>query len=75
MLKQRGSAVVTLRVAPDLDRRMVLREALESAFGGEAPLADPAQEARRQSSIVSGRESERKALGFIESAADGKGWR
>lgn len=88
MLKQRGSAVVTLRVPPDLDRRIervarrrrqtksaVLREALESAFGGEAPLADPAQEARRQSLLVSGRGSERKSLDFIESAADRKGWR
>jgi hypothetical protein len=84
----RGSVVLTLRVPPVLDRRIervarrkrqtksaVLREALQNAFGGEAPAADPAREARRQSLLVSGRGSEREVLDFIEHANDDQGWR
>jgi hypothetical protein len=82
------STVVTLRVPPDLDRRIerearrrrrtksaVLREALQNAFGEGMPADDPAREARRQSLMVSGRASERDALEFIEHAADDQGWR
>jgi predicted transcriptional regulator len=82
------STVLTLRVPSGLDRRVaqvarrrrrsksaVLREALEQAFGSEAPPEDPAREARRQSLLVSGRASEREALAFLERAADVKGWR
>lgn len=82
------STVLTLRVPPDLDRRIahrarkhrqtksaVLREALQHAFGGERPPDDPATEARRQSLLVSGRASEQDALAFVEHAADRKGWR
>jgi hypothetical protein len=36
---------------------------------------NPAAEARRQSLTVSGRESEKDALRFIEGAADVRGWR
>ena len=88
MAKAGRSAVLTLRVPPDLDRRIeraarrrrrtksaVLREALESAFGGAGPPDDPAREARRQSLLVSGRASEREALEFIERNADDQGWR
>lgn len=82
------SAVLTIRVPPDLDRRIeraarrkrrtksaVLREALQTVFGGEAPADDPAREARRQSLLVSGRESEGETLEFIEHSADDQGWR
>jgi len=82
------SAVLTLRVPAELDRRIerearrrkrtksaVLREALQSAFS-EGPLPeDPAREARRQSLLVSGRASEKEALEFVEHAADDQGWR
>jgi Arc/MetJ-type ribon-helix-helix transcriptional regulator len=88
MRKGGGSAVLTLRVPEELDRRIeraarrkrrtksaVLREALQSAFGAGPPADDPVQEARRQSLLVSGRPSEREALRFIERAADTRGWR
>lgn len=88
MAKPERSTVLTLRVPPDLDRRIerearrkrstksaILREALQSAFGEGEPAADPAREARRQSLLVSGRESEREALEFIEQSADDQGWR
>ena len=65
-----GSTVLTLRVPPELDRRIaaearrrrrtkseILREVLRGAFQqGRAP-EDPIQEARRQSLLVSGRAS------------------
>jgi predicted transcriptional regulator len=83
-----GSAVLTLRVSRELDRRIarearrrrrtksaVLREVLESAFEGSAPADNPATEARRQSLLVSGRASEKDALRFIEGVADVQGWR
>jgi predicted transcriptional regulator len=82
------STVLTLRVPPDLDRRIthharktkqsksvVLREALQQAFGSGQPPDDPAREARRQSLLVSGRASERDAIAFVEHAADTRGWR
>lgn len=82
------SVVLTLRVPPDLDRRIerearrrrrtksaVLREVLQSTFGAGMPTDDPAREARRQSLLVTGRASEREALEFIEHAADDQGWR
>lgn len=88
MSKPERSTVLTLRVPPDLDRRIerqarrrkstksaVLREALQNAFGEGEPPEDPAREARRQSLLVSGRESEREVLDFIEQSADDEGWR
>ena len=88
MGRPEGSTVLTLRVPSELDLRVaqvarrrrrsksaVLREALEQAFGSDAPPEDPAREARRQSLLVSGRASEREALAFLERAADVKGWR
>jgi len=82
------STVLTLRVPPDLDRRIerqarrrrstksaVLREALQNAFGEGEPADDPAREARRQSLLVSGRDSEREALELIQDGADEQGWR
>ena len=88
MATSERTTVLTLRVPPDLDRRIthharrtkrsksaVLREALQHAFGGGQPLDDPAREARRQSLLVSGRASDRDALAFVEHAADHRGWR
>jgi len=88
MAKPERSAVLTLRVPPDLDRRIarearrrrqtksaVLREAIEGAFGGGPVADDPAREARRQSLLVSGRASEREAIEFVRHAADERGWR
>ena len=88
MAQPRGSVVLTLRVPPVLDRRIeraarqkrqtksaVLREALQNAFGGDAPVDDPATEARRQSLLVSGRASERDVLDFIEQVGEDQGWR
>ena len=82
------SAVVTIRVPADLDRRIarearrrrrsksaLVCDALQSAFGDTLPADDPAREARRQSLLVSGRDSEREALEFIEASADQQGWR
>ncbi len=88
MPKPARSAILTLRVPSELDRRIeraarqkrrtksaVLREALEGAFGGGRPPDDPAREARRQSLLVSSRKSERDALEFIDASADDEGWR
>jgi len=88
MARGARSTVLTPRVSTELDRRIeraarrsrrtksdVLREALHSPFAGEPPPVDPAQEARRQSLLVSGRPCEREAIEFIEQAADERGWR
>jgi len=78
MPKPARSAILTLRVPSELDRRIeraarqkrrtksaVLREALEGAFGGGRPPDDPARS----------RKSERDALEFIDASADDEGWR
>jgi hypothetical protein len=78
--------VLTLRVPGALARRLsrearrqgrtrgaVARDILSSALGGED--ADPADEAKRQSLLVSRRRSERDTLRFITDAADLQGWR
>jgi len=88
MSTTRGSTVLTLRVPPELDRRIaqearrrrrtksaILRDVLQGAFLGARPAEDPAREARRQSLLVSGRASERQALRFLEETADERGWR
>ena len=88
MAKPARSTVLTLRVPPELDRRIgrearrkrrtksaVVREVLQSAFGAGTPPEDPAREARRQSLLVSSRASEREALELIEHTADDEGWR
>lgn len=80
------STVVTFRVPLDLNRALeraargrtksdVVREILEHALNEGEPGLDPAQEARRQSLLVSGRTSEREALAFVEQAGDSRGWR
>ena len=88
MPRGRASTVMTLRVPREVEKRIerearrrkrtksaVLREVIEGAFAGGAPIDDPAAEARRQSLLVSGRASEKDALRFIEGAADVRGWR
>jgi predicted DNA-binding protein len=84
---RRPSPVVTLRVSAALGRRIeraarrsrrtksaVVREVLEGAFGIE-PRNGLADEARRESLLVSGRAAERQTLRFIAHAADDRGWR
>jgi predicted DNA-binding protein len=88
MPRPEASIVLTLRVPPDLERRIdsvarqrrrsrsaLLREVLENAFAEAGSRADPALEARRQSLLVSNRASEREALDFVADAADDHGWR
>jgi hypothetical protein len=53
----------------------VVREILEEALGNRGSAADPAQEARRQSLLVSTRASEREVLAFIERAGDRRDWK
>jgi len=87
-MSSKVSAVVTLRVSSALGRSIerearrrgrtkseVVREILEDALGDRGSAADPAQEARRQSLLVSPRASEREALAFIERVGDRRGWR
>lgn len=82
------TTVLTIRVPVGLDRRVaqaarrkrvsksaLLREAIASAFGGERDPDDPAREARRQSLLVSGRDSERDILEFVDHVADDRAWR
>jgi predicted DNA-binding protein len=83
-----SSAIVTLRVSSSLKRSIeraarrrrrtkseIVREILEHGLRDQQSLASPAEEARRQSLLVSKRASEKEALVFIESAADQAGWR
>lgn len=82
------SEVVTLRVSASLKRSIeraarrrrrtkseVVREILERSLRSGESVSDPAQEARRQSLLVSTRASEKDALAFIERAGDRRGWR
>jgi predicted transcriptional regulator len=80
------SAVLTIRVSPDLNRRLnraararrrtrseAARDILETALAAALP-EDPSIEARRQSKLASRRPSERDTLAFIARAADIEGW-
>ncbi|HEX6899774.1 MAG TPA: antitoxin MazE-like protein [Thermoanaerobaculia bacterium] len=84
---EKATAVLTLRIDTDLSRSLerearrrrktkseVAREILATGLGiqEENPLAE---EARRQSLLVSRRRSERETLEFIEQTADTRGWR
>jgi predicted transcriptional regulator len=83
----RTSTVLTIRVTPEISRRLAraarrsrrtrsetARALLATALAGDA-LEDPAAEARRQSLLASERASERDMLTFITTAADLRGWR
>jgi len=84
----RSSEVVTLRVPSRLARTIerearrrrrtkseLLREILETALASREGALDPAEEARRQSLLVSTRRSEKETLAFVERFADRRGWR
>jgi len=79
--------MLTIRIDADLTRALdrearrrrktkseVAREILASGLGAEGGNLI-AQEARRQSLLVSGRRSEIETLDFIEQAADIQGWK
>jgi predicted transcriptional regulator len=81
------TAVLTIRIDADLTRSLasearrrrktkseVAREILAAGLGAEEGNL-LAQEARRQSLLVSRRRSERETLDFIEQTADTRGWR
>jgi predicted transcriptional regulator len=80
------AAVLTIRIDADLTRSLarearrrrktkseVAREILAAGLNAEGGNLI-AQEARRQSLLVSHRRSERETLDFIEQAADTRGW-
>ena len=56
-------------------RSELIRAILENALQLESLDGDAAREARRQSLLVSGRDSERDALDFIEQVTDTRDWR
>ena len=82
------SAVLTIRIDADLTRSLarearrrrktkseVAREILAAGLGSEGGGLDLAQEASRQSMLVSRRRSEREIIEFVEQAADTRGWK
>lgn len=84
---EKATAVLTIRIDADLTRSLarearrrrktkseVAREILAAGLGAEEGDLI-AQEARRQSLLVSRRRSERDTLEFIEQTADTRGWR
>jgi antidote-toxin recognition MazE-like antitoxin/ribbon-helix-helix CopG family protein len=84
----KAPAVLTVRIGADLTRSLtrearrrrktkseVAREILAAGLGGEGGDLDLAQEARRQSLLVSRRRSEREILEFVEQTADTRGWK
>jgi metal-responsive CopG/Arc/MetJ family transcriptional regulator len=83
-----SSNVLTIRLGAELSRALegtarrrrttkseLVRQVLTAALAEEGGVRDLAEEARRQSLLVSDRESEREALEFLEQAADTRGWR
>lgn len=88
-MKQPGksSSALTVRIGRDLESSLarearrrrkskseLVREILAAGLGGEEGLGDLAREARRQSTLVSRRRSEKEVLDFLERAADTRGW-
>ncbi len=86
--RREASTIVTIRVSAGLNRSIervarkrrrtkseVVREILEQGLRAGDDLPDPAQEARRQSLLVSRRRSERDVLAFISGVGDRRGWR
>ena len=80
------SAVLTIRVTPEINRRLTraarasrrtrsetARAILETALAGTT-VADPVAEAQRQSRLASQRPDQQDVLEFITTAADLKGW-
>jgi hypothetical protein len=80
MLTIRIDAALTRSLAREARRRRktkseVAREILAAGLGDKGGTLDLAQEARRQSLLVSRLRSEREALEFLEQAADTRGWK
>ena len=86
MTESTVSAVLTVRLTPEIERRLarearrsrrsrseVARAILEAHFTGAA--GDPAAEARRQSLLASAQDADRETLDFIEHAGDPRGWK
>jgi predicted transcriptional regulator len=80
------SAILTVRLTPDVERRLtrearrsrrsrsaVARAILEAHLAG--PVVDPHAEARRQSLLASAQDADRDTLDFIEHAGDPRGWK
>jgi hypothetical protein len=80
--------LLTVRIGPSLARALdrealrrrdtrsqVARSILEEGLRRSGPGPDPADEARRQSLLVSRRRSERETIEFVVRAADTRGWR
>lgn len=51
-----------------------MREILAAGLGGDRARLGHEEEARCQSILISGRQSEREAFDLIERAADTRGW-
>ena len=86
-MRRDGGGVLTVRIGEDLERLLagearrrrkskseLVREILEADLGGESGARALAEEARRQSLLVSERRSERDVMDFLEHAADTRGW-
>ena len=84
----KASAVLTIRIDADLacllarearrrrkNKSEVAREILAAGLRGKGGEFDFAQEAHRQSLLVSRRRSERETLELIEQTADIRGWK
>jgi hypothetical protein len=82
-----SSRVLTIRIGADLGRSLagearrrrttrseLVRELLSAGLSEGGGVPNLAQEARRQSILVSQRESEREAFEFLEHVADTRGW-
>ena len=86
MKRHDGSTVLTIRLDRKLKRSLareaerrrttkseLARQLLAEGLDPDGP-HDLEREARRQSMLVSERDSEREALDFLEHAADPRGW-
>jgi antidote-toxin recognition MazE-like antitoxin len=84
---EKSASLLTVRIGAELARSLarearrrrktkseVAREILAASLV-DAGAGDPAAEARRQSLLVSRRRSEKEMLGFLEAAADVRGWK
>jgi len=80
------SAIVTIRITRDLERRLarearrsrrsrseVARAILEQHLSG--PAVDPYAEARRQSLLASAQDADRDTMDRIEHIGDSRGWK
>jgi Antitoxin MazE-like len=83
----KASSLLSIRIGSGLGRSLarearrrqvtksaLAREILAAGLGGDGEGLDLAEQARRQSILVSRRRSEREALEFVEHAADTRGW-